>query len=48
MGLPNATDPAGNAGGQVWSTCFPDPNNPKQWFPWFPLGPNVFPPRLPS
>jgi hypothetical protein len=43
MGLPNASDSAGQSGSQVWTKFFPDPNRPGQWSDWFPLGPNVFP-----
>jgi DUF1680 family protein len=31
--------------GQIWSRFFPDGEHPGQWSPWFPLGPNVFPPE---
>ena len=28
---------------QVWTRFFPDPQRPREWSGWFPLGPNVFP-----
>lgn len=30
--------------GRVWSNFFPRPDGRREWFGWFPIGPNVFPP----